>query len=156
MEPRKAVLMNLRAGQEQTQTGGHSRGRRQRDELRQQHWYTHTAVCRTDGQGEAAGWHGGPTGLRGALWRPGGRGCAGGGRLEREGTRIWFKLLYGGSQHNIVKQSSSNWKQIFKKERYINKPMPPTYPHNTFTNKQITIVSQFLQNIGYFGVFSSK
>ena len=48
-----------------------------------------------------------------ALWEPvgirWGRGCKGGsGRGGHIYTYGWFTLLYGGNQHDIVKQLSSN------------------------------------------------
>ena len=46
-----------------------------------------------------------------------------GGR-EHAYTYDWFTLLYGRNQHNILKQLSSNYKQIFKKNKMnICKPL---------------------------------
>ena len=61
-----------------------------------------------------------------------------GGRLEREGIHIHLWLIQA-----VVWQKPTQYckaiilqlKTNFKKEIYINKSMPPTYPHNTFTNK---------------------
>lgn len=117
---------------------------------------THTLpYAKQTTSGKLLGDTGRSTGLQGALWQPGGVGCAGG----RGGIHIYLRLI----QVVVWRKPTQYCKAIilqsktkFKKERYINKSMPPTYPHNTVTNKQITIVSQFLQNIGYFGIFSSK
>ena len=93
------------------QTYGHRRGRRGRDDLREEHGNIHTATCEIDSGWEVAVWRGE---LRpAALWQPRGVGWAGRWEGDPRGrghtyTYGWSMLIYGRSQHNIVRQLSSN------------------------------------------------
>ena len=107
------------------ETGGHSTGRRGRDELGEQHWNSYFTRWKTDSLWEFAvrcrelnpmlsnnlkGWDGvggGKGGLRGR---------------RHTYTYGWFMLTYGRNQHNIVKQLSFNQKQIIFSLKKVNKP----------------------------------
>ena len=72
---------------------------------------TYITTCETDSQWKFTVWHGELK--SGALWQPRGMGWSG---RREEGLRgrghmctyVWFMLMYGRHQHNIVKQLSSN------------------------------------------------
>lgn len=56
---------------------------------------------------------------RGALWRPRGVGWWGSKSKGWEYTYNWCTLSYSRNQHNVVNQSSSNWKQFFKRQIFV-------------------------------------
>ena len=56
-------------------------------------------------------------------------------RIKRRGVYDWLTLLYGRNQHNIVKQLSSNLKQILKNQL----PFPDQQVKHA-VQKQLTVL----------------